>query len=207
MKENQKIIIFFFVLFSKIVTGNPKGISTLPSFIENKGQWDKEAMFLSKMNNTNSWILENGSLLIDFYKITIRNSADITSKYHEVDTSRKILGHKVLLNWGNTNQITYSKDKPNEGYTNYLKGNDTAKYAKNVKSFNEIKGHSLYNGIDIKYYFDNNNLRYDLIAEPYANIEQINLSVEGAEQLKIDTDGSVIITTTRSLWSISFSVY
>ncbi|MCS7029856.1 MAG: hypothetical protein NZ519_13955 [Bacteroidia bacterium] len=52
-------------------------------------------------------------------------------------------------------------------------GNDLSKHAAYVGLYKEAVIKNVYNGIDIRYYFDKSSLRYDFVVEPYADVSQI----------------------------------
>jgi hypothetical protein len=75
------------------------------------------------------------------------------------------------------------------GYYNYLIGNDPSKHASNVGLYKEALVKNVYNGIDLRYYFDNGYLRYDFIVQPGADPSQIKFELDGEfkEYLKNNT--------------------
>ena len=42
-------------------------------FIENKGQWDEEVLFLAKIGGMNAWITKTG-VVYDFYKLEAKST-------------------------------------------------------------------------------------------------------------------------------------
>ena len=151
-------------------------------FIENKGQWPEEVKYLAKIGGMNAWITNSG-VVYDYYKIE-RNYTEneiLEMLEHEKDEFRRentsVQGHvvKSIFNKVNKAQI-FNGDNEQETYYNYFIGNDDSKWASNVKLYEGATIEELYNGIDIKYYFDEGFLRYDFIAKPGADINQIAMS-------------------------------
>lgn len=53
----------------------------------------------------------------------------------------------------------------------------------------------MYNGIDIRYYFDKGSLRYDYIVHPGADPTQIQFTFKDSEKNFINTQGNMVFTT------------
>ncbi len=79
--------------------------------------------------------------------------------------------------------------------SNFFYGNDSEKWCVEVPNFREIYYENLYDGIDLRYYSLENGLKYDLIVHPGADINQIKVRYLGAENLRIDEGGNLIIKT------------
>jgi hypothetical protein len=79
--------------------------------------------------------------------------------------------------------------------SNFFYGNDPAKWRTGVPNYQEIYYENLYDGIDLRYYSNNNGLKYDFIIHPGANVNRIRLKYLGAEAIEIDTNGNLIIKT------------
>jgi hypothetical protein len=152
-------------------------------FIENKGQWPNQVLFLYQNNGLNTWITKKG-MVHDFY--TIRE---------EENSTRKI-GHVVSITNLNAqeNVITQAENKQ-QAYYNFFMSNDQSKWASNVGLYKEVTTKSIYNGIDIRYYFDKNTLRYDYIVHPGANPAQIQIKLDGANAYSINNDGDLVFNT------------
>jgi hypothetical protein len=81
-------------------------------------------------------------------------------------------------------------------FSNFFYGNDSSKWRSNVQNFREIIYENIYDGINLKYYSNENGLKYDFIIHPNADISQIRIRYEGAEKLEIDGQGNLVIKTT-----------
>ena len=81
------------------------------------------------------------------------------------------------------------------GVTNYFIGNDPAKWRSNVPGYAKVKYEGIYPGIDLVYY-DNGDgrLEYDFIVSPGADPGQIALSIEDAQDVKVDPSGDLVIS-------------
>ena len=79
---------------------------------------------------------------------------------------------------------------------NYFIGNDPAKWHTDVPNYEAITLKDIYPGIDLKYSGDGTGqAAYEFIAAPGADIAQIKVEYEGAEETSIDADGRMIVRT------------
>ncbi|MCS7028293.1 MAG: SBBP repeat-containing protein [Bacteroidia bacterium] len=136
------------------------------------------------MSGLDAWITKYG-VNYTFYKIEQPAATDLVRSAHkdEFDCNAKneiLVGHRVLfeLQNHNPNPIREGK-KQQEGYYNYFIGNDESKHATYVGLYKEALIKDVYQGIDIRYYFDNGKLRYDFIVQPYADVSQIKFKLHG----------------------------
>jgi hypothetical protein len=81
------------------------------------------------------------------------------------------------------------------GKSNYLIGNDPDKWQKNIPHYEMVRYNNVYNGIDLVYHNRKGNLEYDFILAPGADPDQIRLNISGAEELKQDAAGNLVLQT------------
>src|SRR5256886_13033160 len=81
------------------------------------------------------------------------------------------------------------------GKANYFIGNDPTKWRTNVPTYAKVRYDDLYPGIDLVYYGNQRHLEYDLVVRPGADPTQIVLGVEGADRLKVDARGDLVLQT------------
>jgi len=80
------------------------------------------------------------------------------------------------------------------GKSNYLVGNDPAKWVTNVPTYRAVRYIAIYPGIDLVYHADHRLFEYDFVVAPGANTHNIEIRMEGATNLKIDRTGNLVIT-------------
>ncbi|MBK9285761.1 MAG: T9SS type A sorting domain-containing protein [Sphingobacteriaceae bacterium] len=68
-----------------------------------------------------------------------------------------------------------------------------------VSSYEEITYKNIYNGIDVKWHGLDGKLKYDYLIEAGANPHQIQLKIEGAESIHINSKGELIIKTAAGI--------
>jgi len=170
-------------------------------FIENKGQWPEDVLFLTKLGDLDVWITKYG-INYTITKMKFPNDFNerflISKEYdkiHNILENTVIVGHRVLLKFIDINQniIPQGVNKLSY-YHNYFIGNDTSKHKTNVALYNEIIIKNIYEGIDIRYYFDRGHLRYDFIVHPGSNPSKIKFKLSGQFESYLK-ENSVCFTT------------
>ena len=78
---------------------------------------------------------------------------------------------------------------------NYFLGNDPAQWHTDVPNYEAITLKDIYPGIDVKYSGGNGQAAYEFIVAPGADIAQIKVAYEGAEETSIDADGRRVVRT------------
>ncbi|NOX18726.1 MAG: hypothetical protein GXO87_10665, partial [Chlorobi bacterium] len=166
-------------------------------FIKNKGQWAQEVKYLAKTGGMNAWITDFG-VVYDYY-IFKRNYAEEElyqmperekEEYKRENSSIKGCVVKSIFKYNNFSRQFVGENKQ-EAYYNYFLGNDKSKWVSNVPLYEGATVKELYEGIDIKYYFDEGLLRYDFIVKPGADISQITITLEGIDNYTINEKGEL----------------
>ncbi len=172
-------------------------------FVENKGQWDKSIKFKTDF--------KAGALLLkpSGYKVVLHNKDDLKTIANyfggHADSAKKSIksiqnavlrSHAYEVNFLNadTNAIA-EPDKPLSIYNNYFIGNDSSKWRTGCRVFNGITYKNVYKNIDVRYYSDNGNLKYDLIIKPGADVNKIALQFNGLDALLLNKYGNLTMKT------------
>ncbi|AEW03520.1 hypothetical protein A4D02_19485 [Niastella koreensis] len=86
-------------------------------------------------------------------------------------------------------------DKAFSTYSNYFIGNDRSKWATNVKIYGAVLYKNVYPNIDVRYYSENGQLKYDLIVNPGGDVNNIQMRYDGADKLQIRNKELIIKTS------------
>lgn len=78
--------------------------------------------------------------------------------------------------------------------SNYFVGNDPAGWRTDVPHFGRVEYQGVYSGVDLVYYGNERELQYDFTVAPGADAGQIVLGFEGAEAIRIDDAGNLVLT-------------
>ncbi len=79
------------------------------------------------------------------------------------------------------------------GKVNYFIGNDREQWRRNVPTYRKVHYTNVYPGIDLVYYGNQRELEYDFVVGAGANPKLIRFSVAGAERLRLDQQGNVLL--------------
>ena len=77
--------------------------------------------------------------------------------------------------------------------TDYFLGQDPTKWRTNVPSFSRVRYKAIYPGVDLVFYGNQRRLEYDFIVAPGGDPKAINLSLEGARNLRLSPRGDLLV--------------
>jgi hypothetical protein len=169
-----------------------------PVFIENKGQWHPDVLYLCRLGGLDAWITKWG-VNYTFFKLEEKPSSEARKPsplekfgHREVE----LIGHRVLMKLRGC--AAHPQREGREmlaGYYNYLIGNDPTRHATYVRRYQEAWVKGVYAGIDMRYYLEGGRLRYDWVVQPGGDPTQIVFGLEGSEKTYIDSEGRLVFTT------------
>jgi hypothetical protein len=84
------------------------------------------------------------------------------------------------------------------GKVNYLVGKDQSKWHTDIPTFKGVIYKSVWPGIDVAYRGDRQQLKYDVVAAPDSDLNDIRLKYEGAEKIWLDKAGDLYVKTTAT---------
>jgi hypothetical protein len=101
---------------------------------------------------------------------------------------------EIILQGRNEHAKAIGKEK-SKTYHNYLTSGDPSHSKGYVGLYKEVAISSVYDKIDMRYYFEDNSLRYDYILKPGADVRKIKMQLEGTELSYINELGEWIFET------------
>ena len=110
------------------------------------------------------------------------------------DKVTTVRSHAYHVKFLNSQSSTFKATKPRPEYNNYLIGNDPSKWASKVPIYDQVRYEELYPGVHLDAYDVDGYFKYDFVVEPGASTQNIALSYEGADRLKLKK-GDLIIHT------------
>jgi len=111
------------------------------------------------------------------------------------NTSLLMHSHYYQVEFLNSSdQSEINGDKALNTYNNYFVGNDASKWQSNCKVFQAVVYKNIYPNIDLRYYTDNGQLKYDLVVHPGGNPDNIILKYKGASKLIVKS-GQITVHT------------
>ncbi len=81
------------------------------------------------------------------------------------------------------------------GVVNYLIADRPSGWIRNIPTYSRVRYSQLYPGVDVVYYVNDGRLEYDVVLGRGADPSRIRLRVEGAQGLRVDEAGDLVIAT------------
>ncbi len=140
------------------------------SFEPNMGQESPEVRYLARGSS---------------YTLYMADAEILLSGHNQVPLKMKLQGANLAPRIvGENQQVSTS---------NYLVGNDPGKWRTSVPNFGRTRYQGVYPGIDLVYYGHDGNLEYDWIVSPSADPRRIRLRFDGADRVRVDRRGDLVI--------------
>ena len=114
----------------------------------------------------------------------------------ELIPKKKVKAQRVDMDFINCNTpVNTINEEELEGYQNYYYDHCPEGISQ-VKQFGKITYKNIYNNIDVSYYGGKQNgIKYTIVVQPHADPGQIQLYWKGAENIRINHNGSLVIET------------
>jgi len=186
--RNLSLIVYFTVFFS--IFSFPIQIQAAPSvtpdvrfaemplaFEQNIGQYGPDVQFVAGgAGATISLNKDRATLLVN-------------------DVKRRITIKPV----GTTHSVHVEGLEETEGKSNYFLGDDPRKWVTNVAWYSRVRYRNVYPGIDLIFHGSQRNIEYDFVISPGADPNRIELKFTGADSLKLDRTGDLILAAAGGL--------
>jgi hypothetical protein len=188
------------------------------SFTKNMGQWDDRVLFRANASGATMWFTKEGITYQFTRRIDSGNPNDRRGTLHVPAGTRSVPLQEGLDSRLRGNDVKpdsveqlvltakFVGANPNpevvaegqlEYKCNYFLGNDPTKWHTDVPNYEAITLKDIYPGIDLKYSGRraNGQAAYKFIAAPGADMAQVKIEYEGAEETSLDSDGRLILRT------------
>ena len=161
----------------------------------NEGQTDPQVRFTARGSEGITFLTSEGAVFqVSRAVMRVDLSADLKKARTDHDEGTFESSFVQLKTIGANPNARASGMERLPGATNYFIGNDKRNWRTNVAGYAKVKYEDVYPGIDLVYY-DNGEgaLEYDFIVAPGADPNRIALSIEGADEVKLDPSGDLVI--------------
>ena len=155
------------------------------SFEANQGQTDEQVKFLSRGNGYTLFLTDDEAVLLLVKPVQSEGDNYLDAQKRE----GTVLRMKLLD--ANPAPIVGLDELP--GKSNYLTGSDPENWHTNVPNYAKVKYDDVYDGIDLIYYGNQNQLEYDFVVSPYADPSTIRLGFDGAKKITLDSNDNLIL--------------
>src|SRR5882762_4371083 len=162
-------------------------------FEANRGQTHKDVRFLSR-GAAYSLYLTGGEAVLVLAKPDADAKRDARGAPTRPGAKAQVKSVALRMSLvGATRKPVVSGREELPGKANYFVGKDRSKWRTNVPTYAKVQYQSVYPGIDLVYYGNQRQLEYDFVLAPGADPKKIVLGFKGADKLKIDTKGSLVL--------------
>lgn len=173
-------------------------------FVENKGQWDTNVRFAAKAVAGGIFLHNNGFTILQHNPQDWALETEAMHNHQQAKDAilglQKLRSHAYTVSFIGANEAAQIlPDKAQSTYNNYFIGNDPAKWASNCKIYGGVTVKDIYPGVDVRYYSNNGQMKYDLIIAPGADVSKIALKYAGVEKLEVKNKELVIGTSVGDL--------
>jgi len=203
-------ILFVFLLALASRSAAQDALSNI-EYVQNKGQWDPRVNFKGEVNAGAYFLQKHGFTVLlhnpDEWLRLNENHGGLVSKNYFSDPRQASPGgsrdvrpvlhsHAYRVSFlGSSDQVTIIPDKSLPTYNNYFIGNDPSKWASNCPIYQGVTYKDIYPNIDIRYYSDNGQMKYDIIVHPGGDVRQVAMKYEGVDKMTIKKNELLINTS------------
>ncbi|HJZ68981.1 MAG TPA: hypothetical protein VKF81_12720, partial [Blastocatellia bacterium] len=157
-------------------------------FESNQGQAEGGANFLARGDGYSLFLRPTESVL-SFWNYS---PASHSTERSMADMRSSVLRTK-LIGASAASSIIGVDELP--GKSNYFIGNDSTRWRTNVSNYARVRCQDVYPGIEMIYYGTQRRLEYDFKVAPGADPGRIRISFEGAQSIRIDDQGDLLLDT------------
>jgi gliding motility-associated-like protein len=183
-------------------------------FTENRGQWEQAVRFKSELSAGAFFLQKNGFTVIqhhtgDLEKFFNRHHVVEDGLVHRPDrdpatgapaptpsSTSTIRSHAYRVSFiGADENSAVVPEKQIETNASYFIDDDPSKWAANVPVYGAVVYKNIYPNIDIRYYSNYQQLKYDIIVHPGGDVSQIAMKYEGVDKLSIKNNELIVKTS------------
>ncbi|MFC2126202.1 gliding motility-associated C-terminal domain-containing protein [Bacteroidota bacterium] len=202
---NKLLSVFIFILVSCNALGHTHdgGI-----FIKNQGQWNHEVLYRLDIPSGKMYLTKTGIRYTFYHAGKIEgphghhhaeseNARQANPYLKDLD---KPQAYNVFLDFLEANeQVTVTGKEKVSAYYNFYQGNDPGKWASGVPAYREIVYRDIYKDTDLRFYFNNGALKYDLVLRENADPRDIQFHYRGFEALETSYNSIHLHTTLNTI--------
>ena len=169
-------------------------------FIKNEGQVADEVGFYARTFGGNVYVTKNGELVyslktkMDEKPSDVGNTDNTDPHYKVCVLKEHLLGAKIGLPKG---------VEASAATVNYFFGNDKDKWKTRIESFNFVGFGEVYDAIEFSLRAHANNVEKIFTVHPGGKVDQIQLAMDGALSLAVNTRGELEVATDTGIVSFS----
>ena len=157
----------------------------------NRGQWDSRIQYSVTLNQGKLY-LESDQLTFYLTDVMSHNHSEHPIEQEEEKTGNSY--HVIQQHFLQANTQSFIKEQnPSSHYSNFILGNDSSKWKSGIYSYSDVIYADFYPKIDLFYSTNSNRLSYNFTVQPTGNPNQIRFTLFGANSLKLNENGDLVI--------------
>ena len=162
----------------------------------NKGQWHPNIKYQVDLAGGKMYV-ESDGFTYHFYENPRKDHHDHSDGDEQHDENEFFKQHVVKSKFigSNWNNETIEKNKSGY-YRNYFNDNNPSNWQSELYSYGSVLLKNYYNNIDLHLDGSDGQLKYSFFVAPTVSTNQIQWKVDGANSIKIDGTGNLVIETT-----------
>ena len=167
-------------------------------FEPNVGQFDRRVRFAARRRGEVVFLTDTGAVVTLARRLQEPASTLAAMQPVPRGADREARIERTALRFrflGARRHPRFEAMEPLPGRSNYLLGNRPERWHTGVPHYAKVLVRDAYPGIDIAYYDHGAGLEYDLIVAPGSDPAQVRLAVEGADGMRLDAEGDLVLST------------
>lgn len=163
------------------------------SFEVNRGQTDKQVKYLARGRGYTLFLTEEEAVLklASIHPPVSADAGRSQASQRRKDGRDSVLRMRLV---GANSRPRMAGVQPFKSKVNYFLGSDPKKWQADVPVFERVQCDSVYPGVDLVYYGNQDTLEYDFVVAPGADPEQIRLAYTGQDRMALDPSGDLVLT-------------
>jgi PKD repeat protein len=166
------------------------------SYIPNRGQWPNPVLYRAEANGL-AFFAEHDR--ITWSKLEEGAGKRVHDYQHMDEAERRsfhLAGHAWYMHFVDARpEATLVPEDRRSYLLNYFLGNDPASWASNVPAFGGFTYEGLWSGIDMRWYGQEGQYKYDLLLAPGADAALIAFAYEGLDGATLNGRGDLVLNT------------
>lgn len=171
------------------------GFCHAQGFVENAGQWAEPFSFKSTGAASQVFVEKNALLFHAWDGESWGNWLEAAHDRTPFNGPEALKHHAYRMRFVGANPQSFTeKTHPSAHYLNYYLGQDPSRWKSGVREYETVTIRELYPNVDLRIKKYGDNIKYDLLVHPGADIKQIRWTYEGIDGIA-EKDGQLELQT------------
>jgi Beta-propeller repeat len=170
------------------------------AFEQNKGQTDAQVKYMARGNGYTLFLTASDAVFAlrspsaESKTSTVRPGTELRAKNAPKHQEHSTAVVRMQLAGGNSlAKVSAGGQLP--GKSNYFIGNDPSKWQTDVAHYARVSYQDVYPGVNLAYHGVQRQAEFDFVVAPGANPEPIGFHFTGAQRIKTDDSGNLVISS------------